>query len=99
MTDSNRYEYMETVMKALAHRTRLFIVDTLHQSPRNVSELTGMVGCDFSTISRHLSVLKQAGIIAAEKHNNQMIYRLLCPCVLDMYQCVMRIKTGGGKDE
>ena len=92
MPDSERYLYMATVMKALAHPTRLFIIDELEKAPRSVSELTGMVGTDISTISRHLSVLKQAGIIAATKNNNQMIYRLLCPCVLDMYKCVSEIK-------
>lgn len=87
-----RYTYMAGVMKALAHPTRLFIVDELSKGPRNVGELTEMVGIDMSTISRHLSVLKQNGIIAAKKQNNQMIYHLLCPCVLDMYKCVIKIK-------
>jgi DNA-binding transcriptional ArsR family regulator len=92
MPYSERYTYMASVMKALAHPTRLFIVDELEKEPRNVSELTEMVGIDISTISRHLSILKQVGIIAATKNNNQMIYRLLCPCVLDMYKCVIKIK-------
>ena len=92
MSDNERYTYMASVMKALAHPTRLFIVDELEKEARNVSELTDMVGIDMSTISRHLAILKQAGIIGATKNNNQMIYRLLCPCVLDMYKCVLQIK-------
>ena len=95
MSDNERYTYMASVMKALAHPTRLFIVDELNKRERNVSELTDMVGTDISTISRHLAILKQAGIIAATKKNNQMIYRLLCPCVLDMYTCVMDITDSG----
>ncbi|MEF3694177.1 MAG: metalloregulator ArsR/SmtB family transcription factor [Candidatus Cloacimonadota bacterium] len=92
MPNSERYTYMAGVMKALAHPTRLFIVDQLESQARNVSELTEMVGIDISTISRHLAILKQAGIIASEKKNNQVIYSLLCPCVLDMYKCVIQIK-------
>lgn len=95
MSDTNRYNYMASVMKALAHPTRLFIVEMLSQQTRNVSELTQRVGADISTVSKHLTILKQAGIITAEKLNNQMIYRLLCPCVLDMYQCVVKIKETG----
>lgn len=95
MVQEERYTYMAAVMKALAHPTRLFIVDELDKGPRNVGELTEMVGLDMSTMSRHLSVLKQAGIIAAHKQNNQMIYHLLCPCVLDMYKCVIKIKQQG----
>jgi len=92
MLDNERYTYMASVMKAMAHPTRLFIVDELDKGPKNVGELTAMVGIDMSTISRHLSILRHAGIIAATKNNNQMIYRLLCPCVLDMYKCVLQIK-------
>lgn len=92
MLDNERYTYMTSVMKAMAHPTRLFIVDELNMGPKNVTELTEMVGIDISTISRHLTILKHAGIIAATKVNNQMIYRLQCPCVLDMYNCVVQIK-------
>ena len=91
MPQSEGYTYLAHMMKALAHPTRLFIVDELNKRERNVSELTDMVGSDISTVSRHLAILKQAGIIAATRNNNQMIYRLLCPCVLDMYTCVMNI--------
>ena len=79
-------------MKALAHPTRLFIVEQLNEGERNVSDLTTMVGIDISTISRHLSILRQAGIITVRKYNNQMIYSLLCPCVLDMFRCVVQIR-------
>ncbi len=96
---NTRYDYMASVMKALAHPTRLFIVEKLNEQTCNVSELTQMVGVDMSTVSKHLTILKQAGIIAAEKLNNQMIYRLLCPCVLDMYKCVIKIKETGERHE
>jgi len=90
---------MASVMKALAHPTRLFIVEMLNEQSHNVSELTQRVGADISTVSKHLMVLKQAGIISATKLNNQMIYSLLCPCVLDMFKCVVKIKeTGKGND-
>jgi len=92
MPNSSRYVYMAGVMKALAHPTRLFIVEQLNEGERNVSDLTTMVGIDISTISRHLSILRQAGIITVRKYNNQMIYSLLCPCVLDMFRCVVQIR-------
>ena len=92
MIEKERYEYMASVMKAMAHPSRLLIIDELEKKPRNVSELTQMVGSDISTVSRHLQVLKQAGIIAASKVNNQVIYRLRYHCVLDMYKCVIKIK-------
>lgn len=90
---------MAGVMKALAHPTRLFIIDELHKKDCNVSELTEKVGIDMSTISRHLGLLKQAGIINSKKSNNQVIYSLICPCVLDMYNCVLTMKEQGAGHE
>ncbi len=83
-----RYETRAQVMKALAHPTRLFIVDQLAQGERCVCELTEMIGADVSTVSRHLSVLKAAGIVADEKRSVQVYYSLLVPCVLNWYSCV-----------
>lgn len=82
---------MAKVLKAMAHPTRLFILDRLNEKDHCVGELQELVGIDMSTMSRHLSVLKEAGIIAGEKRNNMVIYKLLCPCVLEMYHCVSKM--------
>jgi len=92
MPNDIKYKQMAAVMKALAHPTRLFILDQLNQREHHVGELTELVGIDMSTMSRHLAVLKNAGIIDCAKQNNMMIYKLLCPCVLDIYQCVVRMR-------
>ena len=49
------------ILKAMAHPTRLFLAEELADGPRCVCELTDMVGADISTVSRHLSVLRNAG--------------------------------------
>jgi hypothetical protein len=61
------------IMKALAHPTRLFIVDELSRGERCVRELTEMVGADVSTVSKHLSVLRSAGIVADERRGHGWI--------------------------
>jgi ArsR family transcriptional regulator len=76
------------IMKALAHPTRLFVVDELSKGERCVCELTDMIGADISTVSKHLSVLKQAGILADEKRGLQVWYRLRVPCILNFFGCV-----------
>ena len=76
------------IIKAMAHPTRLFIVDRLAQKPRCVCELTDMVGADMSTVSKHLTVLKNAGIVNDEKRGTQIFYSLRCPCVMDFFNCV-----------
>ena len=75
-------------MKALAHPTRLFIVDQLGRGQRCVCELTEMIGADVSTVSKHLAILKNAGIVDAERRGTQMVYSLRVPCVLGWGSCV-----------
>jgi DNA-binding transcriptional ArsR family regulator len=76
------------VIKALAHPSRLFIVDELSRGERCVCELTEMIGADVSTVSKHLSVLKGAGIVRDDKRGAQVFYRLRVPCILDFFGCV-----------
>ena len=83
-----RFEARAGVIKAMAHPTRLFIVDELSRGERCVCDLTEMIGADISTVSRHLSVLKGAGIVKDEKRGSQVYYRLRVPCVLKFFECV-----------
>jgi len=76
------------VIKALAHPTRLFIVDELSRGERCVCELTDKIGADVSTVSKHLSLLKSAGIVCDDKRGAQVFYRLRVPCILNFFGCV-----------
>lgn len=86
-----KYQEMAKISKALAHPTRMFIIDKLNEKEHCVCELTEMIGADISTVSKHLSVLKNAGIISAEKRSNMVYYNLQCSCVLDIFSCVLDV--------
>lgn len=90
MKTDPKYVQMSIVMKAMAHPTRLFILDMLEEREYCVCELQERIQDDMSTVSRHLSVLKNAGLISSRKVNNQVWYKLVCPCVLDFYQCILK---------
>ena len=94
-----RYEARARIIKALAHPTRLFMVDELSKRERCVSELTEMVGDDVSTVTKHLSVLKAAGIVTDEKRANQVFYRLRVPCVLRFFDCVGAVMKSLAEEE
>jgi DNA-binding transcriptional ArsR family regulator len=84
-----KYEARANIVKAMAHPARLFIVDELARSgERCVCELTEMIGTDMSTVSRHLSLLKNAGIIEDQKRGAQVYYSLRVPCVVNFFECV-----------
>lgn len=76
------------VMKALAHPSRLLMVDALSAGELCVCDLQELVGADMSTVSKHLSLLKSAGIVLSEKRGQQVWYRLRVPCLLSFFPCV-----------
>lgn len=84
----DRYEARARIMKALGHPTRLFIIDELSRQDRCVYELTEKIGADTSTVSKHLSILREAGLVDYEKRGTQMHYHLAAPCVLDFFSCL-----------
>ena len=82
------YTARARIIKALAHPARLLIVDELQKGPRCVCELRAAVGSDLSTVSKHLSVLRNAGVVRDEKRGVQVFYRLQCSCVTSFLSCV-----------
>jgi ArsR family transcriptional regulator len=84
-----KYQIRAKIIKAMAHPTRLFLVDELARNgDRCVCELTEMVGADISTVSRHLAILKGAGIVEDQRRGAQVFYRLRVRCVLNFFECV-----------
>ena len=94
-----RFEARARIVKAMAHPTRLFIVDELSRQERCVCELTEMVGADTSTVSKHLSILKNAGIVQDDKRGSQVFYTLRVPCVLNFFSCVESVIESIAKDQ
>lgn len=76
------------MLKALAHPTRLWMAEQLAGEERCVCDFVDVIDVDFSTISKHLAVLKQAGIVEDEKRGKQVYYRLKVPCVRNIMSCV-----------
>jgi len=79
------------VLKALAHPTRLYMAERLSAGEMCVCEFAEILDADVSTVSRHLSVLKAAHIVEAEKRGKQVFYSLKVPCVLNFMGCVEEV--------
>jgi ArsR family transcriptional regulator len=82
------------VMKALAHHSRLTIVQALSAGELCVGDLQHLVGSDMSTVSKHLTVLKSAGIVDDRKAGLQVFYRLRIPCLADFVNCIASVMAG-----
>jgi len=90
MTDKEKalIEAKANILKALGHPTRLWMAEKLANGEKCVCELAENIDADFSTISKHLTVLKQAGVVIDEKRGKQVYYRLKVPCILNFMPCV-----------
>ena len=87
-----QFKAQAQVFKALAHPGRLLMLDELSRGERCVCELAALVGSEMPTVSRHLSQLRNAGIVDDEKRGSQVFYRLIAPCVMDFFRCVASVR-------
>jgi ArsR family transcriptional regulator len=79
------------IIKAMAHPVRLMIIDELSRGDRCVCEILPMFKLDQSTLSRHMSQLKKAGIITERKEGVRVIFHLATPCIMQIFGCVMNV--------
>jgi len=90
--DTLQYELRARIFKALGHPSRLMIVDALQGGPKNVADLVQLVGSEYATVSRHLAVLKESGILSVDrKEGNLVFYRLEVTCIARFFSCVAEV--------
>ncbi|MCF7674855.1 MAG: metalloregulator ArsR/SmtB family transcription factor [Akkermansiaceae bacterium] len=82
------------IFKALGHPGRMAIVHALGHGEVCACELATVAGCAASTASRHLTVLRHAGLIRDERRGQQIFYHLTFPCVLSFAECINRVDAG-----
>ena len=92
-------ELKADVLKALGHPTRLSIVEMLGKGERCVCELNEAIEADHSTISKHLSILKKAGVLTDRKEGLKVYYKLEVPCILNFTDCITRVIESRSKRE
>ena len=84
-------EIRSRVIKAMAHPVRLMVIEFLKKNDHSFSEIFDLFKLDKSTVSKHLLVLKYAGIVSSSKDGADMIYKLEVPCVTDFFSCVTAV--------
>jgi ArsR family transcriptional regulator, arsenate/arsenite/antimonite-responsive transcriptional repressor len=67
---------VNAVFRALSDPTRREILELLRSGPRTSGEIAEKFSTSWATISRHLSVLKDADLIIAERDGQHVVYEL-----------------------
>jgi ArsR family transcriptional regulator len=86
--NKRRLEELSGVFKALSHPTRLWIVEQLFEHEKCVCEFVDVLKLDFSTVSKHLSILKQAHVIEDDKRGKNVYYKLRSTCIPTIVSCL-----------
>jgi len=84
----SQYEARAQIAKALAHPTRLLLLDALVEKDLCVCEMTELVGADQSTVSKHLAILRDAGFVEMEKQGAMNFYSVRCQCLDQFFGCI-----------
>lgn len=83
-----QYEARAKIAKAIAHPSRLLMLDVLQKQEMCVSELTKEVGADQSTVSKHLAMLRDVGLVGVRKDGALSYYRVTCGCLDGFFSCL-----------
>lgn len=84
-----------SVFKALAHPLRRELLSILRSSPEGAGDLAEMFDVSWPTVSRHLSVLKEADLVTTERNGNQIRYRLNTSVVQDAASVLLGLAGAG----
>lgn len=79
------------LLKALAHPKRLEIVQLLHDQELNVSEILKMLSLPQANVSQHLMILREAGLLTAQKSGKQIIYKIADPRFLKAVDAIREV--------
>jgi DNA-binding transcriptional ArsR family regulator len=92
------YKSKANIIKAMAHPSRLMMIDALAEGEKCVCELQVLVDADMSTVSKHLTIMKNAGLVIDRKEGLKVFYRLRVPCVLRFFDCIDAVLRANDDD-
>lgn len=92
------FEKQAKIAKAIAHPLRIAIVNFLKDGEQCVCDISEHIGSERSNVSRHLSVMSNAGLLEYRKEGLKVIYRLKCACIVDFFSCVSRVLKQQAQD-
>ncbi len=87
-SEKERLRLKAEVFKAMGHPLRLGVIEFLRDGEKCVCEIVDHMGTGISNMSKHLSVLKKAGVVADRREGLKIMYSLTMPCALEFARCV-----------
>lgn len=89
--EAYREDPREQVFNALARSKRIRIIELLEEGEKSISDLLPVLGVDQSAISRHLSILRNAGLITGRKRGVNVFFSIRDDRVLELIKLATAI--------
>ena len=77
--------------KALAHPTRIQILETLRDGERNVTELQEILSVEASSVSQQLAVLRNKNIVDTRKAGTSVYYSVRDPALFELLDVARKV--------
>jgi len=82
------FEKQAEIAKAVAHPIRMAALEYLKSGEQCVCDIAKAVGTERTNLSKHLSVMVAAGVLASRKDGLKVMYRVKTPCLLRFMDCI-----------
>jgi len=92
------FQKQADIAKAITHPLRIAIMDFLKDGEQCVCDIAEYVGSERSNVSRHLSVMVNAGVLEHRKEGLRVIYKLKTPCILEFFASMTTCLKQQAKD-
>jgi DNA-binding transcriptional ArsR family regulator len=84
MSQKSIFEIQADLCRSMSSATRIEIVHVLRDGPLRVSEIVRITGHPQATISRHLGVLRNGGVVIAQRHAQDVVYHIANPKIVNI---------------
>ena len=82
------FEKQAAIAKAIAHPVRVAVLEFVKNGEQCVCDIAEAVGSERSNLSKHLSIMVNAGVLASRKDGLKVMYCIKTPCVLKFMDCL-----------
>jgi len=77
--DDRALDQVAEYFRALSEPLRLKLLNALREGPRNVGELTELLGCSQANVSKHLTLLSKIGLVERQARGTSVYYQIADP--------------------
>lgn len=89
--DNELYEFHAQICSTLANSRRLMIVDTLRKGEKAVNEIAEAIGVPQTTVSRHLALMRNQGVVSNRREGQNVYYQINNPKIIAAYELMHEV--------